>query len=610
MSFSSFLLKKAQDVHAVDSELDELFKSKTHAAPPRAVVRAQNVTNKKRKLDSEGKENSTGLAAKKTKTETKSVREEEDTGSGDDSDSDESVADQECPETEEQEDGRASSDSEEDENEPFDPSKIIHESLQKSKKKSHKPASKKKYIPQDETPEQRDLRTVFVGNLSVEVAKKRPLQKQLRRLFLSAVPAARIESIRFRSVAFKDPTVDLTVSAGEKSSHNTPHGKEGRQHDKARAAAWRHPQSDKDTNESKDEKKFLTPNQKKKIAFINQEFHSVADTVHAYVVFAHPAPILPIHPSLPSSSTTPEPKSRKEAMDPYEAAQTVARQCDGTNFMDRLLRVDVVGKSSARGPDADPKLTIFVGNLDFASKEEDLRVFFEGVVSKERGAPPPLPEDEEHEEGVNNCSVMKEQTWVTRVRIVRDRETQLGKGFAYIQFADRECVDEILALEEGKLKFAKRKLRVQRCKTIPGSSLSTKHLTADNHKSSTAKAQSHLKSKESQQPKPNQKATKQGHSDQPPKPIIVPKGDPKLGDKLAHLSKEDRKRAKSADADRVARRLAKKKARMAIGTKHKDQASGNDKKRVRVRKSAKVEPKKKKGRVRSEASITKLNAKK
>jgi nucleolar protein 12 len=171
-------------------------------------------------------------------------------------------------------------------------------------------------------------------------------------------------------------------------------------------------------------------------------------------------------------------------------------------------------------------------------------------------------------------------------------------------------VDEILALEEGKLKFAKRKLRVQRCKTIPGSSLSTKHLTADNHKSSTAKAQSHLKSKESQQPKPNQKATKQGHSAQPPKPIIVPKGDPKLGDKLAHLSKEDRKRAKSADADRVARRLAKKKARMAIGTKHKDQASGNDKKRVRVRKSAKVEPKKKKGRVRSEASITKLNAKK
>ena len=170
-------------------------------------------------------------------------------------------------------------------------------------------------------------------------------------------------------------------------------------------------------------------------------------------------------------------------------------------------------------------------------------------------------------------------------------------------------MDEILALEEGKLKFAKRKLRVQRCKTIPGSSIPTKNFTADNHKSKTAKAQSHSKSK-SQQPPPIGKPTKQGHPAQPPKLIIVPKGDPKLGDKLAHLSKGERKQAKAADADRVARRLAKKKARMAMGTKRKDQASSDDKKRVRVRKSPKVEPKKKKGRVRSEASVAKLNAKK
>jgi nucleolar protein 12 len=109
--------------------------------------------------------------------------------------------------------------------------------------------------------------------------------------------------------------------------------------------------------------------------------------------------------------------------------------------MDRLLRVDVVGKSSAGGPGVDPKLTIFVGNLDFASKEEDLRVFFEGVVSTERGEPSPLLEDmeseEDEEEGEKNQPVKKERTWVSRVRIVRDRETQLGKGFAYVQFAVR-----------------------------------------------------------------------------------------------------------------------------------------------------------------------------
>ena len=255
---------------------------------------------------------------------------------------------------------------------------------------------------------------------------------------MSAVPTAKIESIRFRSVPFKDPTADLTAAADEKSSDKKPPGKEGREHDKTRTSAWRNTQSDKDTHESKDDKKFLTPGQKKKIAFINKEFHSVADTVHAYVVFAHPAPILPC---LPSSSTAPEPKPRNEITDPYEAAQTAARECDGTNFMDRLLRVDVVGKSSAGGLDGDPKLTIFVGNLDFASKEEDLREFFEGVVSTERGEPPPQledtesEEDEDEDEGEQNHSVKKERTWVSRVRIVRDRETQLGKGFAYVQFA-------------------------------------------------------------------------------------------------------------------------------------------------------------------------------
>jgi nucleolar protein 12 len=120
-------------------------------------------------------------------------------------------------------------------------------------------------------------------------------------------------------------------------------------------------------------------------------------------------------------------------MDPYEAAKAAVEKCDGTVFMERMIRVDVVvGREAVeRGNEGkegvgDPKLAVFVGNLDFASKEEDLRVFFEGVVSTERG-PPPLKEDEE--------GVKRPNTWVARVRIVRDKETQLGKGFAYIQFS-------------------------------------------------------------------------------------------------------------------------------------------------------------------------------
>ena len=85
----------------------------------------------------------------------------------------------------------------------------------------------------------------------------------------------------------------------------------------------------------------------------------------------------------------------------------------------------------------DPKATLFVGNLEFTSKEEDLRAFFESVVVAERGKPGEKGDDdesdsesEEEDEGKKD----KPRTWVKRVRIIRDKDTQLGKGFAYVQF--------------------------------------------------------------------------------------------------------------------------------------------------------------------------------
>lgn len=144
-------------------------------APLRADVKAQTVTSKKRKLESEAKESSAGKKAKKdTQSVLTKTNEEEDARSADDSDSDESMAEQEgSSSSENEEDQRASSDSEEDEDDSFDPSKIVHESLLKPREKSHKASSKKKYVPPGETPDQRDLRTIFVGNLSVEIVKKR-----------------------------------------------------------------------------------------------------------------------------------------------------------------------------------------------------------------------------------------------------------------------------------------------------------------------------------------------------------------------------------------------------------------------------------------------------
>ena len=149
---------------------------------------------------------------------------------------------------------------------------------------------------------------------------------------------------------------------------------------------------------------------------------------------------------------------------------------------------------------------------------------------------------------------------------------------------DRACVDELLALEETKLKFAKRKLRVQRCKTLPSST--TKSPV-------TASAPKHKEA---------------------PTAIVIPKGDPLLGEKLAGLSKDERKERKSTDVDRVARRLAKKKARMAL-TSVKSQ--GKDRERIRKmigqRKSSSGSGKKDgrpRKRIRSVESVAKKNTKK
>ena len=237
------------------------------------------------------------------------------------------------------------------------------------------------------------------------------------------------------------PTTKLPTSDDEdsKSKSKSLKKKEPRQHEKDRASTWRSKSDEKDEEGLKnDEKRFLNPAQKKKIAFINQEFHDSADTVNAYIVFAHP----PDTKDRPANLPPPPP-----TMDPYEAARTAAEKCDGTLLFERMIRVDLVEKDTkgVNGPTeegkhaatlgTDPRLSVFVGNLDFASKEEDLRVFFETLMKAEKG-PPPAPQDSQEDgDGNTDSSAKKPATWVTRVRIVRDKDTQLGKGFAYVQFS-------------------------------------------------------------------------------------------------------------------------------------------------------------------------------
>ena len=152
------------------------------------------------------------------------------------------------------------------------------------------------------------------------------------------------------------------------------------------------------------------------------QFHKDVTSANAYVVFAHPAPDR-------SANVRP-------IMNPYEAATQVIAQGNNSLFQDRHLRLDAVrptldgiakiaaaeGKSTLPArreiwtAGRDVKNSLFVGNLDAAAKEEDLRLFFEALVQKERG-----------EEPVGG-------RYVVDVRIIRDRETQMAKGFGYIAF--------------------------------------------------------------------------------------------------------------------------------------------------------------------------------
>ena len=193
--------------------------------------------------------------------------------------------------------------------------------------------------------------------------------------------------MRFRSVAFQRQT----------SAAPAP-----RTHSLERTAEWRSTKGD----DVPMPRPHLGSGDKRRIAFIKHELHPDTDAVTVYVVFAYGADLAP-----------------------DEAARRAIAALDNTEYMGRTLRADGVA-----GGVGDPKRTVFVGGLDFASREEDLRAFFEGVVSGERGPRGAIAGDSDSDE---EDAKAKLKTWVTRVRIVRDKDTQLGKGFAYVQFVVR-----------------------------------------------------------------------------------------------------------------------------------------------------------------------------
>ncbi|XP_065536321.1 RNA-binding protein 34 [Lathamus discolor] len=136
----------------------------------------------------------------------------------------------------------------------------------------------------------------------------------------------------------------------------------------------------------------------KKLAAIKRKVHPNAKFVNAYVVF-------------------------KEECDAIKALKE-----NGTEIASGFhIRVDIASKSSSH----DNKRSVFVGNLSYDISDDAVREHFSvcgGVVA---------------------------------VRIVRDRNTGLGKGFGYVLFEDTDAVH--LALRLNGTDLMGRRVRVQRC---------------------------------------------------------------------------------------------------------------------------------------------------
>ncbi|NWQ97146.1 RBM34 protein, partial [Burhinus bistriatus] len=136
----------------------------------------------------------------------------------------------------------------------------------------------------------------------------------------------------------------------------------------------------------------------KKLAAIKHKVHPNAKFINAYVVF-------------------------KKECDAIKALKENGKEI-ASGFH---IRVDIASKSSLH----DNKRSVFLGNLSYDIRDDAVREHFSvcgGVVA---------------------------------VRIVRDRNTGLGKGFGYVLFENMDAVHLALKLNDSVLMG--RKIRVKRC---------------------------------------------------------------------------------------------------------------------------------------------------
>lgn len=132
------------------------------------------------------------------------------------------------------------------------------------------------------------------------------------------------------------------------------------------------------------------------------------------------------------------------------AAREAVKRLNGSVLLNRHLHVDWL----AHPTKVDNRRCVFVGNLPFVDDESK-------GAEPEEGKKKKIPAD--IEEGLwqqfSKCGKIE------NVRVIRDAQTRIGKGFAYVQFTDENGVEAALQLNEKKFPpMLPRILRVTRCR--------------------------------------------------------------------------------------------------------------------------------------------------
>ncbi|KAI1342432.1 hypothetical protein F5Y15DRAFT_304110 [Xylariaceae sp. FL0016] len=138
------------------------------------------------------------------------------------------------------------------------------------------------------------------------------------------------------------------------------------------------------------------------------------------------------------------------------AAREALKSLNGSTVLDRHIRVDSVAHPTA----VDHRRCVFVGNLGFVDDETVFNIDKEGETTKKKRTK--IPADTE--EGL--WRVFGQHAGkVESVRVPRDDNTRVGKGFAYVQFYDGNDVESALLLNGKKFPpMLPRELRVSRAK--------------------------------------------------------------------------------------------------------------------------------------------------